>query len=352
MELANASTTLASEPPRVCEQEAEVLAARLFGITGQAVVLSAERDKNFLLQGNCGKRFVLKVSNPSEDPNITDFHTSALVYLEGSSPNLALPRVVRTPDGATGVTISLKDGRTTHARMLSYLAGTPLSSLSRTARVRQNLATTLAMIDRGLAGFTHTAERHDFQWDSTNLLRLENLLGSVEQKPVRNLVENTMSSFAIHVEGVKDTLRNQVIYNDMNFHNVLMSSESPETVAGLIDFGDIIRAPLVNDVCVAASYHFLDGEDPFEPVGEFIGAYHQALPLHSSEMEIVPHLIAARMATTILVTSWRAKNYPDNSSYILRNAKVSEVGLAALSQRSKQQNCDWIAGVCGGHEGA
>ncbi|MEO8683598.1 MAG: phosphotransferase [Devosia sp.] len=346
MTIINSHSTLDSRAPGLDETDAEKLARELYGFSGTARLLTAERDKNFLLEAEDGLRLVLKVSNPAEDRLVTNFQTSAMLHLELTSPHLMLPRIVRARDGSVEVDVQLPDGRKSVARMLTYIPGIPLYTLPRTPLVRRDLGALLAELDLGLAGFSHEAQSHELQWDLMRLPQLAGLLEAVELPQARQVVEKVIEDFNTHVLPSTTLLRKQVIYNDLNFYNVLMSSADHEKIEGIIDFGDIIHAPLVNDVCVAATYHFLDTDDPFQSVGELIATYHRRLPLLEQEIELIPDLIAARMATTILISSWRARLYPENGPYILRNAPVSQVGLALLTARSRWENLDWIHTVC------
>ena len=84
------------------------------------------------------------------------------------------------------------------------------------------------------------------------------------------------------------------------------------------------------DLAVAASY-LIDPADPIALLGPLTLAYHQANPLTTNEIALLPDLITARLVTTLVISAWRAARYPDNAPYILRNAPTSRAGLAALT---------------------
>ena len=58
----------------------------------------------------------------------------------------------------------------------------------------------------------------------------------------------------------------QVVHNDLNPHNVLCAPDAPDRIAGVLDFGDMVRTPLVCDLAVAAAYR-IDRDDP---IGSYI----------------------------------------------------------------------------------
>ena len=85
------------------------------------------------------------------------------------------------------------------------------------------------------------------------------------------------------------------------------------------------------DLATALAYHVTSGETPFGSVVEMTGAYSAVLPLTADEVELLPDLVAARLALTIAITGWRAAEYPANAAYILRNAERAFAGLEKLT---------------------
>jgi Ser/Thr protein kinase RdoA (MazF antagonist) len=79
---------------------------------------------------------------------------------------------------------------------------------------------------------------------------------------------------------------------------------------------------------------------------DFTAAYHRVLPLTPVELALVPDLTAARMLTTICITSWRAARYPENSAYILRNYPSARVGLLALAALSRADLLTALTAAC------
>ncbi|MEE4417602.1 phosphotransferase, partial [Klebsiella pneumoniae] len=70
----------------------------------------------------------------------------------------------------------------------------------------------------------------------------------------RKLVSDVLAEFARTVPGVRSSLKTQIIHNDFNLHNILVDPAEPLEIAGIIDFGDMVFAPRVNDLAVALAY--------------------------------------------------------------------------------------------------
>jgi len=176
--------------------------------------------------------------------------------------------------------------------------------------------------------------------------RLRPLLQHIDDLAQRALVERFLDAFEEHALPRLPTLRAQVIHNDLNPHNVIVDAQHPEQLRNILDFGDMVRAPLVNDLGVAAAYQLGSGADALAPALEFIAAYHRRNPLQPAEQEILADLMATRLVMTLSITAWRASLHPENRDYILRNvhqAWSSLQGLAGLTRSEAQAR---IAAAC------
>lgn len=88
---------------------------------------------------------------------------------------------------------------------------------------------------------------------------------------------------------------------------------------GVIDFGDAVHAPRINELAIAASY-FIDPALGLDAsLATLVEGYRQEAELLPEELELLPDLICTRLATRILLTHWRNSHFPENSAYIMRN---------------------------------
>ena len=318
--MAPSDDLLASLPPDLEETEIAALLQRHYGLSGALRRLTSERDLNLHLATPAGG-FVVKVANRAEPRQVTDFQTAALLHLEGKG--LPVPQMVRTISGATEV--DLPQGL---LRVLTYLEGMPMHLATRSSALRQAMGRMAAQITSGLQGFAHSGADHVLQWDIRQASALRALLPHVPEA-LRGLCVETLDRFDLLAPRLAEC-RWQVVHNDLNPHNVLVDAQNPDVIAGVLDFGDMVRTPMVCDLGVAASYQ-LDAAQALDSLVEFTAAYHQTLPLTPLELDLVADLTATRMLTTICITSWRAERYPDNAPYILRNFPMARDGLLALS---------------------
>lgn len=336
---ASINAVLETAVPVAADEEVKLIALQYFAIRGEPTRLPGERDSNFHIRTEEGDHFLLRISNPVEDRQVTDFQTKLLMHIEQTDPLLPVPRIVRSVEGRSQIVLTLPGQLPSVVRLYTYLQGEPLHKVSSSRRQRWNMGGVLARIDLAMREFQHQASNHELLWDMKHAHRLRPLLVHIENLQRRALAERFVDRFEQFVLPAMPNLRTQVIHNDLNPHNVLVADYDHDQVTGVIDFGDAVLAPLVNDPAVAAAYRNADAGHPLETVSDFIAGYHAVLPLNDAEFEILFDLVATRMILTVLITSWRAALQPENREYILRNAPSAWAGLerfAALDRAEAQ----------------
>ncbi|MET0271435.1 MAG: phosphotransferase [Phenylobacterium sp.] len=325
--------------PQLGGEAAQALARERFGVAGIAKLLTSERDLNFRLVAD-GATYVLKVANAAEDPAVLDFQNRALDHVADADPDLPVPRVKRTVDGAD---VTRHDGSL--VRLLTWLDGTMLHEVPRTPALRASLGAMHARLGLALAGFEHPAADYPLMWDLKGAAGLRALLPHVPE-PRRSLAARALGRFETRAAPALSSLRIQVIHNDLNFHNVVVAADDLERVSGILDFGDMVRSPLVCDVAVAAAYHVRADDRPLGDAAEYVAAYHAVSPLTDAEFDVLADLIGTRLAMSVLISGWRAAEHPENREYILRNEPAARAGLEALDRLSSDEAADILRRAC------
>jgi Ser/Thr protein kinase RdoA (MazF antagonist) len=322
-----ALAAIAVEAPNVAVAAVAAAVEEQFGLAGEYAQLVSERDQNFMLCTDDGDRFVVKVTCESEEPAATDFQIGALLHLE-TCVGPTVPRVVRTRAGEVAGEID-GDGGSHSLRVASWVAGELLEEQDLDERNVAEFGRALAQLDMALDGYSHPGESPVLLWDLHRVRELRSLVSFIDAPHVQSGVARAIGDFDAHVVPALGGLRSQVIHSDANPGNVLLS----EAGIGFIDFGDILKAPLIFDVAIAASYlRSFDG-DPLRFLVPFVAAYHQILPLVAQEADHLFDLVRARLATTITLLYWRLSSRGEDDPY-RQKALLLEVGaekfLAAL----------------------
>jgi hydroxylysine kinase len=338
----------------VAEDWAARQLATHWGLAGRLQVLSGERDANFLLHcdgapASAPLRVMLKVSHPVEPPLVADFQTQALLHIARVAPTLPVQRLLPTWDGQTSLLLAAPDGPPRVLRLFSYLDGLPMPQAPRSRAQQLNLARQLARLDQALAGLQHPAGALELPWDIQRVERVRSLLTPLADASRRTLALQALDDVAQQVAPLLPTLRRQPVHNDFNLHNLLVDPADTDRVCGILDFGDMVVAPMVNDLAVAASYQLATQADDATMLAQlvdFVAAYHALTPLTATELGLLPLLMRARLAMVVAISGWRAQRQPHNADYLLRNNTISWARLQACARIGTARLQDALRQAC------
>jgi Ser/Thr protein kinase RdoA (MazF antagonist) len=312
--VAAVKTVLEEPAPAFSTAQTEEIARRVFDLRASAQPLASERDQNFHLRAEDGSEWVLKVANPAEDPSILDMQTRALLHIAQVDPKLAVPRVRATPEGALCHEVDADDGRRSLVRVLSFLPGQLLDHAAPHPALARDVGATAARLARALRGFSHRFSRHALLWDLTQAPGLRGRTHHIEGPRRRRVTEEVLDHFAADVLPRLQQQRAQVIHNDVSRMNTLVDGHR---VAGVIDFGDLIDAPLVCDLAVPISELLVGQPEPIATAAEITAGYHAVTPLEDEELRLIFDLAATRCAMEVAVAHWRVRDHPENTAYIM-----------------------------------
>lgn len=334
---------LDAPPPPASAEDAVALAREHFSLEVVAKPLTGERDRNFHLRATDGAEYVLKVVHPGEDPAVTDLQGQALLHLARAAPELPVPRA-HLP---LAVRWDVPGQPSRLVRVYSWLPGRPLHLAAPGPALRRELGTLLARLGLALEGFSHPAQNHVLLWDIQHAARVRPLLGHLADPAQRAIPERLLDVFEQQAVPAMRTLRKQVIHNDFNPHNVLADAVDDTRIAGVIDFGDMVYAPLVQDLATACAYHVQPQGHPLDGPAEIAAAFHAVRPLLAEELDILFDLLAVRAVISVAISGWRAQKQPENAPYILRNYPTAWAGMERLAAIPREEARAIFHAACG-----
>ena len=252
--------------------------------------------------------------------------------------------------GRTRLRVPADDGRVHTVRVLSWLPGVVRRPDEVKPIAFYRMGETLAALGQALSDFEHAASDYPLLWDIKRAERLRELLDTVADTALRGVLREHIDTFATEVKPRLREQRWQVIHNDLNPGNVLFHSRDDRKVAGIIDFGDMLRSPLVIDAAVACAYLCRHNDDSLADLLEFLRGYDAITPLTQDELELLPYLVTMRNVTTVVISHWRASLYPDNRAYILRSADRALHMLNTFGRRSPGAVTREMQEHCGNHD--
>ncbi|WP_312409355.1 phosphotransferase [Comamonas sp.] len=323
--LAQASQAFLTAVPQVSAEQAAALAREAYGIQGKAQALSGERDRNFVIRSDNGSAVTLKFISTAESLAETEMQIAVLKHLAG---RCAVPVPLHYPlrRNATASSIASTDwldwcsptGELLRVRCYSFLDGKAGSDLQRHTSAWQACGRAIAQLHGALADFAHPATERPFLWDARRAPLLRPWLEVVEDAQLRTQIAAFWTAFEQRMAQQGPALPVQTIHNDLSPSN-LLSSDDGLGIAGVLDFGDMLLAPRVADLAIAASYQMPLTDRPEAALAAMRTGYESLLPLTAAEQALLPDLILARLTQRMVITAWRARLYPDNRVYILRS---------------------------------
>jgi Ser/Thr protein kinase RdoA (MazF antagonist) len=336
---------LTTTPPDFSCADAASLAADLYGIEASAQTLVSERDQNFQLTARNDVLYTLKISNQAEQLKVIDFQNQALVHVATVDPSFPLPRVIPALDGRLHSQVE-HDGKTHFVRVLSWLEGSVIHDTSIDAKLARRLGRLLARLGLAFKDFDHPGSNPPSLWDMKRAAKLADLTVHIDDPQLKPVIEKILNKFVSQVQPALKTLRSQVIHNDLNPGNVLMDRQRPDQISGVIDFGDLIKSPLIIDLAVAAAYQLNSGNDPLEGALPMIAGYHSVTPLLDLELELLTDLIRTRLITSLLIGSYRAALFPENREYLLISQRSARDFLLNINHLPADEALARIHAAC------
>jgi 4-aminobutyrate aminotransferase-like enzyme/Ser/Thr protein kinase RdoA (MazF antagonist) len=313
--------------------EAERIARDLYGLAVTVSALPGERDCNFRLRTADAHEFVLKILDVASDAESADCLVSVLDHLAEQDPALPVPRLLPTLGGDAVGRFS-GDGVPYAVCLVSFLPGQLLTAAPAGTALLQSLGATLARVDRALRGFFHPSLNRRLAWDVRRLPELAQFSRYIESAALRESVDRVSSAFRACLPRLRG-LRSQAVHGDCHAGNLLVDVER-QSICGILDFGDMIHAPLIFEPAVAMSELLTEAAAPLDSVAAVLHGYAQGLTLATEEVELIYDIISARHAVTVLVHAWRCHHDPPGARVLDEAALHSGRSLDRLWNADRQ----------------
>lgn len=324
---------LRSSPPLFTIAEAQRIARETYGLAVSITALSGERDRNFHLRAADRREYVLKIIDAAADPQATDCQVRVLRHLAEQDPALPVPRLFATLSGEDVGRVD-HDGGVCATCLIEYLPGQLLATLTPSAALLQNLGVSLARLDRALQGFFHPALAQILAWDVRRLPELAAFSGELRSAALRRCVETVTVALKERMPALRG-LRSQAIHGDCHAYNLLVDAGG-SLVSGILDFGDMIHAPLVFEPAIAMSELLTEAIAPLDALPRVLQGYAQDHRLQDAEVDLLYDVITARHAVTILVHAWRSRHDPEGARVLDAAAANAGASLESLMQVGRE----------------
>ena len=301
--------------------------SRLYGLAGSLQILPGELDTNVRVTTTDARQFLLRLHAPQAVSIEVELQAEVLQYLQRTTPELAVQRIVPSVHGellpvAVGI-----NGEIQQLRLSTWLDGDVWATAIshdpvQRARSAASLGNTLARLDRSLEDFEHAGADRSHRWDLARAGDHLELVESIDDPEKRAMARVVLNRFVNEIAPRLADRPRQVIHNDANDHNVLLGADG--NVSGIIDFGDLVRSWRVNEVAVACAYAMIGAPDAIGAVLPLVAAYHDVNPIDEVEVDALLDLIMTRYAMSICMAASQIRNDPTNTYLLISQRDVWE----------------------------
>ncbi len=280
--------------------------------------LSSERDANILLDG----RYVLKVSNPAEDPSVVDMENMAMAHAARVAADLPLPSVIPAASGASVARVTDDAGAACLARLITVVPGVPAEGRPVTTELAGQIGALAARTSLALQGLFHRAGGRVLDWD---VRRARYVLGEPDVLDRLGALGPRVARVLPRLAAAADAttaLPAGLNHADVTLTNILTSTApGAPAITGLIDFGDMHHTAYVCDLAVTLTSVVRNtaSQQPartWDLAGAVLTGYQRHRPLTPQEADVLGDLIIGRLALTLVISQRRSAAYVDNQAYI------------------------------------
>ncbi len=184
-------------------------------------------------------------------------------------------------------------------------------------------------------------------WNLSNGIAVSKDLWAGAADDVKTLAAPLLDRLRHEVLPTLNAGPSQIIHNDAHPDNLLRSDAISPDVIGLIDFGDMVYAPVINDLAVmATTFHRLDRED-LDTVKNLLIGFHHAHPLSDAEVSVLWDAMILRLLITILLSDIKLKLNTDQDPDVIEERRAGHAKLQVICSLDHKSVVDRLRAACG-----
>ena len=298
---------------RITQEEAQALLLKHYKIQGKLSPLVSYQDINFKVATENNDHFVLKIASPTEAQATLEYQNALLTHIANATKDFSTQHCILNTNGEALTVFQDAHGRDSYMRLLSWIPGRMWYSVKpQNEFLRESLGHTAGSITHLLETFDYPEAHREFEWDITQSLWTKKYL-TIFSEEEKNLILHFQNLFESHKKAYS-ALRKSVVHNDINDHNIIVSSDLTQPkVSGIIDFGDTLHTQVINDVAITCTYAMMEHPDPLGAALPIVKGYHKAFPLEDDELQHLYNCIAMRLVISVTKSALSKEKDPDNS---------------------------------------
>jgi 4-aminobutyrate aminotransferase-like enzyme/Ser/Thr protein kinase RdoA (MazF antagonist) len=296
------------------EADVRHMALEYYGLSTTVKTLNGYDEQNYVLTDASGKAYIFKIATDEHGYYFLDAQVNTLNWLAKSELAEKFQQHCLNKNGKELTTV-VHNGKNYYIRVLSFLQGDFwVERPTITDSLCLDLGHFLGGMDKALQNFSHPALHRYYTWDISKAMDATAKLKFISDHEQRRIAGYFLMQFETEVLPQLSSLRHAYVHNDANDYNLLVKQNS---IAGLIDFGDMVYTALVNNLAIACTYAMFGSADPLARATAVIKGYHQVHALTKQELELIYYLIAARLCISVTQSAHHGSSNSKNAHHFI-----------------------------------
>lgn len=283
---------------------------RHFGLTSvRQEPLGGEVDQNVKVVDDSGRPHFVRVTGSGNGTGAADiaWQNSLLLHLAATVPDLPVPRLMPTAEGARQAEVT-HEGRSFTVRVMSWIPGRVMAEIDHhPPELLHELGVMAGRLSLGLSGMEEPVGLAEHDWDMRRATQaVDSALPYLQDPDDAALVRQIMSWYD-RVRPVLDRLPHSVVHQDLNDANVLADTGADGRlhISGIVDVGDSLYSVRVTELAITVGYAMVRKDDPLAAAARVVAGYQSVLPLTAEELAVVYPLAATRLCMNAVTWNHR-----------------------------------------------
>ena len=285
-----------------------------WGVKAKLSELDGEYDLNFLAISSSRRPLILKIMREDCPKWLVEAQIAAMQHIEGVAKLSTTPKVFLNLKGQSCIEVTDDFGNIQFIWVLEYIPGKCLAKLRPKPLILiEEIGEALGATTTALSSYDNDKLNRSFKWNLLQAGWIDEHLNCITDKDRYETIKKISLNFSKCLPQLKSFNR-QVIQNDPNDYNILISGEYDEkkTLSGIIDFGDMCVAPSICELAIAGAYIVLDTPNPEKSLVALVSGFNKTCPLTTNEIDIVWDLLLMRLAVSVVNSTMIAIEMPSD----------------------------------------
>ncbi|KAL4223075.1 hypothetical protein ACF0H5_016550 [Mactra antiquata] len=270
--------------------------------------------------------FILKIIADASSAPIVELQHKLMLYLDANGIRTNTP-VNTLQNDTTFTTIVQQDDASDKeilCYVLSYLPGKTMFDVDNPACVLEDIGQLAGKVDTLLKDFDD-GNNYVFNtlWELTRVTEIRDLLIKYCDDEIQSLGQDIISTYLKEVKPNLNNFQKGLIHGDLNNCNIILKSsidphmtDSPYTVSGLIDYGDICYSYYIYEIAILIgdimSSKLSQDVSPLEAARLILKGYIKKFPLQYNELHCLRIIICVRLLIYFVLSAVSLHENPDN----------------------------------------